>query len=298
GITCFQHVRLLVPFLYRRINQFLFVDERYKVSVLKINKRETGRVRNRGSVSWRRCLCVCPLIPLLFAPYRPLSVPQGAVLGPQEMPALLLRPRPALPFITVQAECNAWPDRGGRPGPPDTRKTKRFCELHYPSCRAAIVSGPQVADSTLVVSGVGSIQRGGPGRQSDGRTRHNWKVAIFWSSLLLPPSSVVRSTGSVSSFSGPASATGGLLFSGGLRFPGTRPVRVRTGVSAMAFSSLRGPLTSSQCHATTLSSSVLSERRREDIEEEGGHRMGHFNAFYIMKGKDGFSLHFRSSPQS
>lgn len=40
-----------------------------------------------------------------------------------------------------------------------------------------------------------------------------WYFTIFWSSSLLLPSRVVRSTGSVSSLSGPASATGGLLFS-------------------------------------------------------------------------------------
>lgn len=40
-----------------------------------------------------------------------------------------------------------------------------------------------------------------------------WYLTIFWSSLLLLPSRVVWSTGSVSSLSGPASATGGLLFS-------------------------------------------------------------------------------------
>lgn len=48
GTTCFQHVFPLSLFLNPGITQSVFMDERSESFVLSINKRERGRVRNRG----------------------------------------------------------------------------------------------------------------------------------------------------------------------------------------------------------------------------------------------------------
>lgn len=46
-----------------------------------------------------------------------MAVLQGAVLGPQEVPALLLRPRvPAVPVVTVQVRVRVHEGRGGGSG--------------------------------------------------------------------------------------------------------------------------------------------------------------------------------------
>lgn len=54
----------------------------------------------------------------------------------------------------------------------------------HPSCGAALVSCPQVAEATFVVGGVRSVEHGRPRGKRDGHTWHNtghWRlVQFFW----------------------------------------------------------------------------------------------------------------------
>lgn len=57
--TYFQHVVPLFLFINSGITQSVFINERCEVSVLKNNKRETGRVRNREGVTAGGGVCMC-----------------------------------------------------------------------------------------------------------------------------------------------------------------------------------------------------------------------------------------------